>query len=50
MATLDWSELVRILNEQQKLNKELLEWFKKVEARLSKLEKKPKKKKEKKTK
>jgi len=43
---LDWSGLMRILDEQKKLNEELLERFKKVEARLAKLEKKPTKKKE----
>lgn len=39
MAIFDWSGLMKLLEEQKKLNAEILDRVGKVEARLSKLEK-----------
>ena len=46
MATFNWGELMKILEEQTKINKVIRERLEKVETRLVKLEKKPRKKKE----
>ena len=41
--SIDWSGLLKILEDQKKFNEDVLKSLKSVEARLAKLEKKPKK-------